>query len=132
MFYILEECLTLLASGSDPTCLLGACQMPSDDVKESLCHFRWSSSAALYIYLFTGVHSTATDETIYQLTLQTIERNFRANLLCAALAARAKTKTVRRNNARHYRACTIGLCYYVNLGSRININTVCVTPAANT
>ena len=43
---ILEECLTLLASGSDPSCLLGAIQMPSDHVKETLCHFRWSSSAA--------------------------------------------------------------------------------------
>ena len=36
---ILGECLAFLASGSDPTCLLGACQMPSDDVKETLCHF---------------------------------------------------------------------------------------------
>ena len=61
---ILGECLAFLASG--PTCLLGACQMPSDDVKETLCHFRWSSSAPRYIYLFTRVHSrsTATDESL--------------------------------------------------------------------
>ena len=27
-----------------------AIEMPSDDVKETLCHFQWSSSAAQYIY----------------------------------------------------------------------------------
>ena len=80
---LLEECLALLASGSDPTCHAGCgkdIQKPSDHVKGTLCQgylslvFVVGSVVSTYIraYSIIQLHS---DYKMKLLTLRTIERN---------------------------------------------------------